>query len=114
MESSRIDLANRRLGHLYEVIVEEEDARVCTDISDDACRYIPFNFFAIILANTLSKLGDELANPKTVLAWVMSFVGAPLYLVGLLVPIRESGSMLPQLLIAAAVRRAPVRARASS
>lgn len=109
METPRIDLANRRFGQLYEVIVEEEDARVCTDISDDACHYVPFNFFAIVVANTLSKLGDELANPKTVLAWVMSFVGAPLYLVGLLVPIRESGSLLPQLAIAAYVRRMAVR-----
>ncbi len=109
METPRIDMANRRLGQLYEVIAEEEDVRVCTDISDDACHYVPFNFFAIVVANTLSKLGDELANPKTVLAWVMNFVGAPLYLVGLLVPIRESGSLLPQLAIAAYVRRMAVR-----
>ncbi len=97
------------LDRAYDFIVGEEDARVCTDISEDACRYIPVNFFSLILASTLSKLGDELANAKTVLAWLLGYVGAPLSLVGLLVPIRESGSMLPQLLIAAWVRRLPVR-----
>ena len=104
-----IEQINARASQLYENPVDEEDARVCTDISEDACRYVPFNFFLIILANTLTKLGDELSNPKTVLAWLLSFVQAPVYLIGLLVPIRESGSMLPQLLIAAFVRRLPVR-----
>jgi hypothetical protein len=101
--------ANRRLSEIYNLIVEDEDARVCREISDEACRYVPFNFFAIIAANSLSKLGDELANPKTVLAWLLNFVGAPVYLVGLLVPLRESGSLLPQLAIAAFVRRLAVR-----
>jgi len=104
-----VETANRRLSDIYDAIVEDEDARVCKEISDEACRYVPFNFFAIIAANSLSKLGDELANPKTVLAWLLSFVGAPLYLVGFLVPIRESGSLLPQLAIAAVVRRMAVR-----
>jgi len=101
--------ANGPLDHIYELIVEEEDARVCKDISDDACRYVPFNFFAVIVANSLTKLGDELANPKTVLAWLLNFVGAPVYLIGMLVPIRESGSMLPQLVIAAVIRQMAVR-----
>ena len=104
-----ITLVNEKVNRLYENLVDEEDARVCTDISEDACRYVPVNFFLIILANTLTKLADELSNPKTVLAWLLSFVQAPVYLIGLLVPIRESGSMLPQLLIAAFVRRLAVR-----
>lgn len=56
----------------------------------------------------LTKLGDLLISPKTVLAWLMSAVGAPA-LVAWLVPIRESGSMVPQMVIAAWVRRKPVR-----
>ena len=100
---------NKRADHLYEMLVDEEDARVCKDISDDACHYVPVNFFVLIIANTLTKLGDELSNPKIVLAWLMMFVQAPVYLIGLLVPIRESGSMLPQLFIAAFVRRLPIR-----
>lgn len=96
-------------GRLYALVANEEDARVCTDISEQACREVPGNFFKIILANMLTKTGDLLINPKTVLAWLMGAIGAPAILVTLLVPIRESGSMIPQLLIGAWVRRHPVR-----
>ncbi len=94
---------------LYEKVANDEDARTCSDISEDACREVPGNFFRIIFANTLTKVGDLLINPKTVLAWLISAVGAPGALAGLLVPIRESGSLIPQLLIGALVRRYPVR-----
>ena len=63
-----IEQINQKASQLYESLVDEEDARVCTDISEDACRYVPFNFFLMILTNTLTKLGKELSNPKTVLA----------------------------------------------
>ncbi|QSP94633.1 MFS transporter [Marinobacter salinisoli] len=96
------------LDQLYSLIANEEDARVCKDIPDDACREVPKNFFLILASNVLTKLGDLLTSPKTVLAWLMSAVGAPA-LVAWLVPIRESGSMLPQMVIGAWVRRKPVR-----
>lgn len=107
--NTALDKANEKVAALYERLVNEEDARVCREISESACHYVPVNFFSHIAANTLTRLGDELASPKTVLAWVLAFVAAPVYLVGLLVPVRESGSMLPQLFIAAWVRRLAVR-----
>lgn len=93
---------------LYALIANEEDARVCKDIPEEACREVPRNFFLILASNVLTKLGDLLISPKTVLAWLLSAVGAPA-LVAWLVPIRESGSMVPQMVIAAWVRRKPVR-----
>jgi hypothetical protein len=96
------------LDRLYGLIANEEDVRVCKDIPDSACREVPRNFLLILAANVLTKLGDLLISPKTVLAWLMSAVGAPA-LVAWLVPIRESGSMVPQMVIAAWVRRKPVR-----
>ncbi|MFC4258244.1 MFS transporter [Marinobacter lacisalsi] len=93
---------------LYSLIANEEDARVCTDLPEDACREVPRNFFLILFSNVLTKLGDLLISPKTVLAWLLNAVGAPA-LVAWLVPIRESGSMLPQMVIGAWVRRKPVR-----
>src|SRR5690554_7466204 len=80
------------VDQLYSLIANEEDARVCKDIPEDACREVPHNFFLILFSNVLTKLGDLLISPKTVLAWLMSAVGAPA-LVAWLVPIRESGSM---------------------
>lgn len=96
------------IDRLYGLIANEEDARVCKDIPDAACNEVPRNFFLILAANVLTKLGDLLTSPKTVLAWLMAAVGAPA-LVAWLVPIRESGSMVPQMVIAAWVRRKPVR-----
>jgi len=89
---------------LYDYVNNEEDARICKDIEESACQYTPKNYFLILLSNTFSKLGDTLSNPKTVLAWVMSYVNAPVYLISFIVPIRESGSMLPQIIIASYIR----------
>jgi len=96
------------VDQLYGLIANEEDARVCKDIPEEACQEVPRNFFLILASNVLTKLGDLLISPKTVLAWLMSAVGAPA-LVAWLVPIRESGSMVPQMVIAAWVRRRAVR-----
>ncbi len=93
----------------YNYITNEEDARICKDISEESCRYTSWNFFIIIISNTFSKLGDVLANPKTVLAWLLKYLNAPLFLISFIVPIRESFSMLPQIVIANYIRRLPVR-----
>ncbi|NNM06490.1 MAG: MFS transporter, partial [Gemmatimonadetes bacterium] len=96
---------------LYSFLVEEEDARVCRDIPEEACTDVPKNFLKLGASQTLTKLADELSSAKTVLPWVLTSLGAPPGLIGFLVPIRESGSLLPQLFIAAAVRSRPLRKR---
>jgi len=98
-----------KLETLYEYLVDEEDARVCKDIPESACREVPGNFFAIFITQFLTKLGDSLASAKVVLPWLLTSVGAPAFFSGILVPIRESGSMLPQLFIGGLVRRYPIR-----
>jgi len=102
---------NSRLDRLYGFLMEEEDARVCKDIPPEACTDVPGNFFKIGASQTLQKLADELSSAKTVLPWLMGSLGAPIFWIGFLVPIRESGSLLPQLLIAGAVRSRPLRKR---
>ncbi|WP_339617306.1 MFS transporter [uncultured Gilvimarinus sp.] len=94
---------------LYDKLVNEEDARVCTAIAPEACQQVPGNFFRLIVSHFLSKLGDACANPKIVLPWVLESLSAPAYLLGFLVPIRESGSLLPQLVLASYIRRLPIR-----
>ncbi len=96
------------IDQLYDYLFEE-DARVCKDIPDSACREVPGNFFKIGVAQTFGKLADEISNAKTVLPWLLSAVDASGFWIGLLVPVRESLSLLPQLLIAAAVRKQPRR-----
>lgn len=45
----------------------------------------------------------------TVLPWLLASLGAPVGLVGLLVPIRESGSLLPQAILAPLIQKQPMR-----
>jgi predicted MFS family arabinose efflux permease len=103
------DRVSQAVDSIYDRLANEEDARVCTEISDEACRYVPANFMRIVGSSVLTKTGDALINPKTVLAWLVNFMGAPAFVLALLVPIRESGSLIPQLAIAAWVRRKPIR-----
>jgi len=49
-----------------------------------------------IWSNGLQGIGDQIVAAKTVLPWLLSAAGAPGFFIALLVPIRESGSMLPQ------------------
>jgi MFS family permease len=94
---------------IYEKLTDEEDARACRDISETACQVVPGNFLLILSASVLTKLGDAMTSPKTVLAWVASSAGVPAGVLGLLVPVREAGSLVPQLLIGGFVRRIGVR-----
>lgn len=94
---------------LYARLANEEDIRVCQSIREEACREVPGNFFRLLLANALTKLGDRISNPKTTLAWILQALGAPAFFTGIIVPLRESGSLVPQILIAGFVRQRPLR-----
>ncbi len=67
------------------------------------------SFRLILVSSFLTKLGDAIASPKTTLAWVVTAVGAPPFVLGFLVPIRESGSMIPQIFIGSVIRRLAIR-----
>lgn len=49
-----------------------------------------------IWSNGLQNIGDQIIAAKTVLPWLLNAAGAPGFFVAMLVPIRESLSMLPQ------------------
>lgn len=49
-----------------------------------------------IWSNGLQSIGDQVVAPKTVLPWLFNAAGVPAAFTSFLVPIRESGSMLPQ------------------
>ncbi len=97
------------LTRLYDLATGDEDARVCRDIPDDACRHQPRNYFVHIVALIATKAGDLLMDVKTVLAWMLATLGAPAVMIAMLVPIRESLSLLPQLAVAGVMRRYRLR-----
>lgn len=94
---------------LYEKLTNEEDARLCRDIDERSCRESPRNFSYLLASYFFTKLGDAIASPKTTLAWLTTVAGAPAVVLGLLVPIREAGSLIPQLFIGGVIRRLPIR-----
>ncbi|MGD8515255.1 MAG: MFS transporter [Granulosicoccaceae bacterium] len=99
------------LGWLYDQATGDEDARVCKDIPDEACEEQPRNFFAYLAANLFNKIADELVSARLTLPWLFNSLGIPATFIGFLVPIREAGVLLPQLLVAAYVRAMAYRKR---
>ena len=96
---------------LYQKLIDPPEAASCSELTEAACRHVPGNFVRLVLSYFLTKLGDAVMNPKTTLTFAMSVVGAPVALTGLLVPIRESGSLIPQIALSRWFERFPVRKR---
>lgn len=53
---------------------------------------------------TMTKIADGLIDPKLVLSWLGGALGVPAGIVGLFVPIREAGALLPQIVLAGRVQ----------
>lgn len=86
---------------LFRTLSGSKDAQGTAEgLSDQATRAEPTNFLRHVGALSMTKSADGLFDPKLVLSWLMSHLGAPAALIGLLVPIREAGALLPQLFTA--------------
>lgn len=94
---------------IYEILIGDDEGRVCRDIPDEACHEQPRNFLTHAASLALTKTGDGFVDPKLVLAWLLGALGAPASAIGMLVPIREALALLPQLVTAGAIRRLPQR-----
>jgi hypothetical protein len=97
-------VSNAIQGQVYALLTSDDDGRVCLDIPDEACEEQPRNFLTHVISLSATKVGDGLADPKLVLSWLLGALGAPAYLIGLLVPLREAGALLPQLFISGWIR----------
>jgi hypothetical protein len=93
---------------VYELLVDDDEL-LAADLPDEVAEAVPGNATKQVLALALQKAGDLVVDAKTVLPWLLASVGAPAAVTGLLVPVRESGSMLPQVALTPYVRRLPVR-----
>ncbi|TQS72332.1 hypothetical protein ERN12_00500 [Rhodobacteraceae bacterium] len=74
-------------------------------LSRSAHCHEPRNFCHHILALSGTKTADGLVDPKLVLSWLVNELGAGAGLAGLLVPLREAGALLPQIVIAGRIHR---------
>ncbi len=97
-------------ARLHGLLVDDDElAQVCRDLPESACRAQPHNYRVHVASLSLTRIGGDLADPKLVLAWLLNAIGAPTWALGLLVPVRESLAMLPQLVISARLRQLPIR-----
>ncbi|HEX2247979.1 MAG TPA: MFS transporter [Arthrobacter sp.] len=83
------------VARLYGRMVKADDAAV-EKLPAEVRRNVPGNGLRLVAANALQNAGDQVVSASTVLAWLVASLGAPGWIIGLLVPVRESGSMLPQ------------------
>ena len=87
----------------------DDEGRACKDIPESACKEQGGNALRHVASLGLSKSADGLIDPKLVLSWLLTSLGSPGWLIGLLVPIREAGALLPQLFTAGWLRARPQR-----
>ncbi len=69
-------------------------------LSDYAQKREAGDFLRHAASLAMTKTADGLFDPKLVLSWLLTHLGAPSAFIGALVPLREAGALLPQLLIA--------------
>ncbi|WP_462416937.1 hypothetical protein [Kytococcus sp. Marseille-QA3725] len=80
---------------VWDRVVTDPDAGT-EQLDPAATEALPRNGTRILGATSLLNTADQLIHAPTVLTWALTGLGAPGWTVGLLVPVRESGSMLPQ------------------
>ena len=89
---------------VYEALIRRDPDAVET-LPETVQRNVPGNALRLIGATALQSSGDQTVKASTVLPWLFNALGVPVALSGLLVPIRESGSMLPQAALTPLVMR---------
>lgn len=90
---------------LYDRLSADADQEWDDGVPDETRQAAPANAARLVGSLTLLKAGDRIIDPKTTLTWLLASVGSPAWMVALLVPIRESGSLLPQAFVAPWVQR---------
>ncbi len=77
-----------------------DDTHGAGGLSEVQTRHEPGNFLRHAGSLSMTKIADGLIDPKLILSWLLTHLGASAVFVGLLVPIREAGALLPQLFTA--------------
>lgn len=88
----------------YDFVTEDEEGRTCEAIPASACAQTPNSFTLNVLNGSATKLAEQLASPSLVLPWLIAALGAPAALAGWLVPVKQAGSLLPQIAVAGRIR----------
>lgn len=88
---------------------EDNLDRGCSGIPPEACQERPYNFTANVANGSASKLAEQIAGPNLVLPWLFQLLGAPVWMLGFLMPIKQTFSLLPQMAVAGQIRKISLR-----
>ncbi|NOY13348.1 MAG: MFS transporter [Deltaproteobacteria bacterium] len=96
--------------YFFDVLTEDDALdRACRSIPDTACKEVAWNLRINICNGAASKLAEQVAGPNLILPWLFQLLGTPVWMFGFLMPIKQSFSLLPQMLVAGQIRRLPLR-----
>lgn len=102
--------ANDRLQRIYAILSNDDaEDRACEAIPDSACSNVPRNYVLNVFNGALTKLAEQLAGPRLVLPWLLTAIGAPVFLAAMLMPLKHAASLLPQLAVSGQLRRFSMR-----
>ncbi len=105
-----IDELEKPVEEVYSILSGDDDSdRACKAIPDDACKHEPKNYLLNVLNGSATKLAEQLAGPNLVLPWLLSVLNVPAFLIGFLMPVKQTGSLLPQLFVAGQIRKYKIR-----
>ncbi len=90
---------------LYGIVTGEKGAPNCNSLSDDACTHVPQNFLLNAASGNPVRLAQRIAGPDLVLPWLLGFLGAPAFFVGLLLPAHRFGVLIPQFFVVGQINR---------
>jgi len=83
--------------------------RACKSIPAESCEETSWNFTRNVANGAASKLAEQIAGPNLILPWLFQILGTPAWMFAFLMPIKQSFSLLPQMVVAGRIRRLSVR-----
>ena len=92
---------------IFDAVTEERAGE--SDLAPKAQQVEPGSFLRHVVSLGASKTADGLIDPKLVLSWLLTHLGAGAFWTGLLVPVREAGALLPQLFTTPFINRTRIR-----
>lgn len=88
---------------------EDNLDRACSSIPPEMCHEVTRNFNYNVANGAASKLAEQIAGPNLILPWLFQILGAPAWMFGFLMPIKQSFSLMPQMVVAGRIRQLAVR-----
>lgn len=101
---------NKLKKNLFGILSGDDNLdRACKDIPEESCQEVAWNFTSNTANGAASKLAEQIAGPNLILPWLFQLLGTPVWMFGFLMPIKQSFSLFPQMVVAGRIRQVAKR-----